>query len=115
MENLNQVLLENVLPAHVAEHFLGRNWKNEVTSSSVCWCMMSPHIGFSILSSPAHLCYPLQGRKPLLAPSPLLFSVLTSDSLSESNSLFPAAVTHLTEMIKLSSYVFLVRVSPFGS
>uniref|UniRef100_A0A8C1T8M2 adenylate cyclase n=1 Tax=Cyprinus carpio TaxID=7962 RepID=A0A8C1T8M2_CYPCA len=29
MENLNQVLLENVLPAHVAEHFLGRNWKNE--------------------------------------------------------------------------------------
>jgi len=31
MENLNRVLLENVLPAHVAEHFLGRNWKNEVT------------------------------------------------------------------------------------
>ena len=30
MENLNRVLLENVLPAHVAEHFLGRNWKNEV-------------------------------------------------------------------------------------
>ncbi|XP_078810644.1 adenylate cyclase type 2b isoform X7 [Oryzias latipes] len=29
MENLNRVLLENVLPAHVAEHFLGRNWKNE--------------------------------------------------------------------------------------
>ncbi|CAL1584424.1 unnamed protein product [Knipowitschia caucasica] len=29
MENLNKVLLENVLPAHVAEHFLGRNWKNE--------------------------------------------------------------------------------------
>uniref|UniRef100_A0A3Q2QUC0 Adenylate cyclase type 2 n=1 Tax=Fundulus heteroclitus TaxID=8078 RepID=A0A3Q2QUC0_FUNHE len=29
MENLNQVLLENVLPAHVAKHFLGRNWKNE--------------------------------------------------------------------------------------
>lgn len=32
MENLNRVLLENVLPAHVAEHFLGRNWKNEVNS-----------------------------------------------------------------------------------
>lgn len=31
MENLNRVLLENVLPAHVAEHFLGRNWKNEVS------------------------------------------------------------------------------------
>ena len=30
MENLNRVLLENVLPAHVAEHFLARNWKNEV-------------------------------------------------------------------------------------
>ncbi|XP_029928496.1 adenylate cyclase type 2 isoform X2 [Myripristis murdjan] len=29
MENLNRVLLENVLPAHVAEHFLARNWKNE--------------------------------------------------------------------------------------
>uniref|UniRef100_A0A3P8VWT9 Adenylate cyclase type 2 n=1 Tax=Cynoglossus semilaevis TaxID=244447 RepID=A0A3P8VWT9_CYNSE len=29
MENLNRVLLENVLPAHVAEHFLGCNWKNE--------------------------------------------------------------------------------------
>uniref|UniRef100_A0AAR2J085 Adenylate cyclase type 2 n=1 Tax=Pygocentrus nattereri TaxID=42514 RepID=A0AAR2J085_PYGNA len=29
MENLNRVLLENVLPAHVAEHFLGRHWKNE--------------------------------------------------------------------------------------
>lgn len=34
MENLNRVLLENVLPAHVAEHFLGRNWKNEVNSKS---------------------------------------------------------------------------------
>lgn len=33
MENLNRVLLENVLPAHVAEHFLGRNWKNEVSTS----------------------------------------------------------------------------------
>lgn len=30
MENLNRVLLENVLPAHVAEHFLARNLKNEV-------------------------------------------------------------------------------------
>ncbi|NWH21194.1 ADCY2 cyclase, partial [Grus americana] len=29
MENLNRVLLENVLPAHVAEHFLARNLKNE--------------------------------------------------------------------------------------
>uniref|UniRef100_A0A672LX27 adenylate cyclase n=1 Tax=Sinocyclocheilus grahami TaxID=75366 RepID=A0A672LX27_SINGR len=29
MENLNRVLLENVQPAHVAEHFLARNWKNE--------------------------------------------------------------------------------------
>ncbi|XP_058260516.1 adenylate cyclase type 2b isoform X2 [Hemibagrus wyckioides] len=29
MENLNRVLLENVLPAHVAEHFLARSWKNE--------------------------------------------------------------------------------------
>lgn len=35
MENLNRVLLENVLPAHVAEHFLGRNWKNEVSSNGV--------------------------------------------------------------------------------
>lgn len=30
MENLNRVLLENVLPAHVAEHFLARSLKNEV-------------------------------------------------------------------------------------
>ncbi|XP_064335471.1 adenylate cyclase type 2 isoform X2 [Camelus dromedarius] len=29
MENLNRVLLENVLPAHVAEHFLARSLKNE--------------------------------------------------------------------------------------
>ncbi|CAL8371742.1 unnamed protein product [Boreogadus saida] len=29
MENLNRVLLENVLPAHVAEHFLARNLENE--------------------------------------------------------------------------------------
>lgn len=35
MENLNRVLLENVLPAHVAEHFLGCNWKNEVSQSSL--------------------------------------------------------------------------------
>lgn len=31
MENLNRVLLENVLPAHVAEHFLARSLKNEVS------------------------------------------------------------------------------------
>nr|XP_058919248.1 adenylate cyclase type 2 isoform X3 [Kogia breviceps] len=30
MENLNRVLLENVLPAHVAEHFLARSLKNEI-------------------------------------------------------------------------------------
>ncbi|KAF7655392.1 hypothetical protein LDENG_00056860 [Lucifuga dentata] len=29
MENLNRVLLQNILPAHVAEHFLGCNRKNE--------------------------------------------------------------------------------------
>lgn len=33
MENLNRLLLENVLPAHVAEHFLARNLKNEVMRS----------------------------------------------------------------------------------
>lgn len=40
MENLNRVLLENVLPAHVAEHFLARNWKNEVKRkhSITEWC-----------------------------------------------------------------------------
>ncbi|XP_036165021.1 adenylate cyclase type 2 isoform X7 [Myotis myotis] len=32
MENLNRVLLENVLPAHVAEHFLARSLKNELLS-----------------------------------------------------------------------------------
>lgn len=42
MENLNRVLLENVLPAHVAEHFLGRNWKNEVSSSVVGFIFFSP-------------------------------------------------------------------------
>lgn len=36
MENLNRVLLENVLPAHVAEHFLARNWKNEVSKYIFC-------------------------------------------------------------------------------
>lgn len=35
MENLNRVLLENVLPAHVAEHFLARSLKNEVREVEV--------------------------------------------------------------------------------
>lgn len=30
MENLNRVLLENVLPAHVAQLFIGQNLRNEV-------------------------------------------------------------------------------------
>lgn len=42
MENLNRVLLENVLPAHVAEHFLGRNWKNEVREKKI---LGLPHFG----------------------------------------------------------------------
>ncbi|XP_078284384.1 adenylate cyclase type 2b isoform X2 [Rhinoraja longicauda] len=42
MENLNRVLLENVLPAHVAEHFLAQNWKNEdlYHQSYECVCVM---------------------------------------------------------------------------
>ncbi|XP_064409401.1 adenylate cyclase type 2b [Latimeria chalumnae] len=42
MENLNRVLLENVLPAHVAEHFLARSWKNEdlYHQSYECVCVM---------------------------------------------------------------------------
>uniref|UniRef100_A0A3Q2WE36 Adenylate cyclase type 2 n=1 Tax=Haplochromis burtoni TaxID=8153 RepID=A0A3Q2WE36_HAPBU len=40
MENLNRVLLENVLPAHVAEHFLARNWKNEVGIYNLCYLSM---------------------------------------------------------------------------
>ncbi|XP_060109757.1 adenylate cyclase type 2 [Heteronotia binoei] len=42
MENLNQLLLENVLPAHVAEHFLARNLKNEdlYHQSYDCVCVM---------------------------------------------------------------------------
>ncbi|XP_067425513.1 adenylate cyclase type 2 [Emydura macquarii macquarii] len=42
MENLNRVLLENVLPAHVAEHFLARNLKNEELyhQSYDCVCVM---------------------------------------------------------------------------
>ncbi|CAM4590518.1 adenylate cyclase type 2 isoform X1 [Lepidochelys kempii] len=42
MENLNRVLLENVLPAHVAEHFLARNLKNEdlYHQSYDCVCVM---------------------------------------------------------------------------
>lgn len=35
MENLNRVLLENVLPAHVAEHFLARSLKNEVRQAGL--------------------------------------------------------------------------------
>ena len=35
MENLNRVLLENVLPAHVAEHFLARSLKNEVREAGL--------------------------------------------------------------------------------
>lgn len=37
MENLNRVLLENVLPAHVAEHFLARSLKNEVRGAGWSW------------------------------------------------------------------------------
>ena len=46
MENLNRVLLENVLPAHVAEHFLARNWKNEVGSlfTISLLCDMKNHV-----------------------------------------------------------------------
>nr|KAF6439660.1 adenylate cyclase 2 [Rousettus aegyptiacus] len=42
MENLNRVLLENVLPAHVAEHFLARSLKNEdlYHQSYACVCVM---------------------------------------------------------------------------
>ncbi|KAM5158259.1 adenylate cyclase type 2 [Mantella aurantiaca] len=42
MENLNRVLLENVLPAHVAEHFIARNLKNEdlYHQSYDCVCVM---------------------------------------------------------------------------
>lgn len=108
MENLNRVLLENVLPAHVAEHFLGRNWKNEVRSSDFFLafflrvdCLLThdvtPKDGSAcfprILSTPAHLCNPLQCCKPLVALSTLISSILTSVSLSESNYFFPAAVT----------------------
>lgn len=31
MENLTRLLLENVLPAHVAPQFIGQNRRNEVT------------------------------------------------------------------------------------
>ncbi len=36
-ENLNRLLLENVLPAHVAALFVGENKKNEVRLCSVCF------------------------------------------------------------------------------
>ena len=42
MENLNRVLLENVLPAHVAEHFLARNWKNEVREDGAGMTLQRP-------------------------------------------------------------------------
>lgn len=44
MENLNRVLLENVLPAHVAEHFLGRNWKNEVLKLSLWFLIIMTYV-----------------------------------------------------------------------
>lgn len=42
MENLNRVLLENVLPAHVALHFIGKNRRNEdlYHQSYDCVCVM---------------------------------------------------------------------------
>lgn len=52
--------------------------------------------------------------EPLVALPPHISSILTSVSLSESNYFFPAAVTALSGMIKLSSYVFLDSVSPLG-
>uniref|UniRef100_UPI00398E3B87 adenylate cyclase type 7 isoform X2 n=1 Tax=Pristiophorus japonicus TaxID=55135 RepID=UPI00398E3B87 len=42
MENLNRLLLENVLPGHVAAHFIGENKKNEdlYHQSYDCVCIM---------------------------------------------------------------------------
>nr|XP_005996420.1 PREDICTED: adenylate cyclase type 7 [Latimeria chalumnae] len=42
MENVNRLLLENVLPAHVAAHFIGENKKNEdlYHQSYDCVCVM---------------------------------------------------------------------------
>lgn len=131
MENLNRVLLENVLPAHVAEHFLGRNWKNEVSSNVVfgvffffffsCLCrLLTLRRPLSLLPEQTlHSCSSSvilsSAAGPLVALPPHISSILTSVSLSESNYFFPAAVTPLSGMIKLSSYVFLDSVSPLGS
>ena len=49
MENLNRVLLENVLPAHVAEHFLARNWKNEVRKNMFTFHYFHFHLLLLIL------------------------------------------------------------------
>lgn len=35
MENLTRLLLENVLPAHVAPQFIGQNRRNEVTPNFI--------------------------------------------------------------------------------
>lgn len=102
MENLNRVLLENVLPAHVAEHFLGRNWKNEVSASvffffvcfspalTVRWCFSLLPENFPLL--PVSVI--LSGAANLWLHSPPLFPLLLHLFHSpESNYFFPAAVT----------------------
>lgn len=69
MENVNRLLLENVLPAHVAAHFIGDKaaevWKDRVFPESVrraALCWQSP--GYSEVPLRDHGC---KGRLALMA------------------------------------------------
>lgn len=69
MENVNRLLLENVLPAHVAAYFIGEK-RNEVCLISAMWrtvnwnfCDVEPHAnkhteGYKVLHSLPLVCNP---------------------------------------------------------
>lgn len=67
MENLTRLLLENVLPAHVAPQFIGQNRRNEVTPQPQLLSprLWKPWLGPSCL----HSC--LTGWAAAQAPTPV--------------------------------------------
>lgn len=55
-ENLNRLLLENVLPAHVAALFVGENKKNEVRLQLTLMIFLNVVLGLLDLGSKSFLC-----------------------------------------------------------
>lgn len=88
MENLNRVLLENVLPAHVAEHFLARNWKNEVGAPNLHFTTQTRRFLQVIFFQKPTRCLEMLSHAQLAPDSPsLFFSALFFNHVHYSSSL----------------------------